>query len=230
MSFMRSEPRNSGKHMHPAPAILTLLRAAYEPCAGFAGTCRSAKWEPTRGHVPRGFCGAVGEPDEVRLVLVCAEPGDPHTTESHESDGSSAGRLSSVSRYAWECFAYGRDQFHRNVRGLLNLCWPKLTFEEQMRKTWITDSVLCSASKECGPVHHEMELECATRFLVPQLRQFPDAIVVALGRKAEGRLHRAGVTGFEYAYSVAPPGCNHRPARASWERVAAQVRARFGTE
>ncbi|RQX88313.1 hypothetical protein DF112_34565 [Burkholderia stagnalis] len=216
--------------MQPAPTILTLLRAAYGPCAGFTGACRTATWNPAKGHVPRGFCGSIGEPAEVRLVLVCAEPGDPHGSESHDSDGSPAGRLSSASSYAWECFANGEDQFHRNVRGLLNLCWPRLTFEDQMRKTWITDSVLCSASKECGPVPREMEQACAAQFLVPQLRQFPGALVVALGKKADRRLRRAGVTGFEYAYSVAPPGCNHRPARASWERIAALVRERCEKE
>lgn len=131
-----------------------------------------------------------------------------------------------MSSYAWGCFADGKDLFHRNIRTLLNLCWPQLTFEEQMRKTWITDSVLCSAPKECGPVHRDMEQACAFRFLVPQLRQFPSALVVALGRKADERLRRAGITGFEYAYSVAPPGCNHKPARTSWERVAALVRER----
>ncbi|ONU46915.1 hypothetical protein A8E62_33190 [Burkholderia cenocepacia] len=90
----------------------------------------------------------------------------------------------------------------------------------------MTDSVLCSAARECGPVPREMEKGCATRFLIPQLSQFPRATIVALGRKAEGRLSRAGVRNFESAYSVAPPGCNQAAARLSWERVAEVVRAR----
>lgn len=216
--------------MTPTPIVQALLRRAYDPCVGFAGACASARWNPSAGHVPRGFCGAVGDPEEVCLVLVCAEPGDPHVMESHIDDGTAAGRLSSASMYAWECFAHGKDQFHRNVRELLGLCWPKLTFGQQMRKTWITDSVLCSASKECGPVERRMERECATRYLVPQLREFRGAIVVALGRKAEKRLRRAGISDIEYAYSVAPPGCNHKPARASWERIASLVRDRFANE
>ncbi len=216
--------------MHPAPTVQALLRSAYEPCVGFADACRSAKWNPAEGHVPRGFCGAIGEPEEVRLVLVCAEPGDPHASESHVGDGSPAGRLSSVSSYTWACFAHGKDQFHRNIRELLNLCWPRLMFEQQMRKTWITDSVLCSASRECGPVGRRMEQECAKRYLAPQVRKFQGALVVALGRKADERLRRAGITGVEYAYSVAPPGCNLRPARDSWARIAGLVRDRFSDE
>ncbi|MCK4120408.1 hypothetical protein HFK91_24795 [Ralstonia pseudosolanacearum] len=92
----------------------------------------------------------------------------------------------------------------------------------------MTDSVLCSAQKECGPVQRAMEQECAARFLVPQLGVFPEAVVVALGRKAERRLRRAGVHGFEYAFSVAPPGCNQAAAKVSWERIGALVRSRFG--
>lgn len=213
--------------MQPAPPILSLLRPAYEPCPGFTSGCREAVWNPTTGHVPRGFCGATAGAEEVRLVPVCAEPGDPHISESHESDGSPDGHLASVNRYAWGCFATGKDLFHRNVRRLLDLCWPGSSFEDQMRKTWITDSVLCSAPKECGPVRHSMETECATRFLAPQLSQFPNAMVVALGRKAERRLRRAGIKGYEYAYSVAPPGCNHVPALPSWERIAGLMHERI---
>lgn len=197
--------RRYRKAMLPAPAVLSLLGSAYEPCAGFSNGCQFAVWNPAGGHVPRGFCGAIASEEVVRLVLVCAEPGDPHDSESHESDGSPAGYLASANSYAWECFATGKDLFHRNVRTLLDLCWPDSTFEDQMRKTWITDSVLCSAPKECGPVQRSMEQECATRFLVPQLGQFPEAVVIALGRKAERRLRRAGIKRFEYAYSVAPP-------------------------
>lgn len=215
--------------MQPEPTILSLLRPAYEPCRGFSDECRSAVWDPAGGHVPRGFCGGIAGTDDVRLVLVCAEPGDPHGSESHEGDGSPGGRLASVNRYAWGCFASGKDLFHRNVRTLLDLCWPGSTFEEQMRKTWITDSVLCSAPKECGPVQRGMEQECAKRFLLPQLSLFPAAVVVALGRKADRRLRRAGISEFEYAYSAAPPGCNHGQARASWERVGRLVHERFGT-
>lgn len=211
----------------PTSPVLSLLHRAYDPCPGFSGGCRRAVWDPSAGHVPRGFCGAIGGAAAVQLVLVCAEPGDPHHTESHAADGSAAGHLESVSQYAWGCFALGKNQFHRNIRTLLDLCWPEATFADQMNRTWITDSVLCSAQKECGPVPRSMERECAARYLVPQLTQFPNAIVVALGRKAERRMKSAGIRGFEYAYSVAPPGCNHSPARASWERIAALVRDRF---
>lgn len=164
------------------------------------------------------------------MVLVCAEPGDPHGAESHSGDGSPEGCFASVNAYAWNCFANGKDLFHRNVRELLNICWPGLSFDAQMRKTWITDSVLCSAKKEGGPVPSRIERECATRYLIPQLNQFTGAVVVALGRKAEARLTRAGFSGFETAFSVAPPGCNRAAARESWVRIGTLLRARLGNE
>lgn len=218
--------------MRPTSAIAEILSSAYAPCPALESACGSGsvRWDPAAGHVPRGFCGAVGNGDEVKLVLVCAEPGDPHATESHAGDGSPEGRFESVNRYAWGCFANGKDLFHRNMRELLNLCWPGLSFEAQMRRTWITDSVLCSANKEGGPVPRRVERECATRFLVPQLKQFSGAVVVALGQKAKGRLTRAGINRFETAFSIAPPGCNRAEARQSWLRIGRLIQARFGLE
>ncbi len=44
------------------------------------------------------------------------------------------------------------DQFHRNLTKLIDLCWPDMDFEEQMCKTWITDSCLCSSKKDGASV------------------------------------------------------------------------------
>jgi hypothetical protein len=109
------------------------------------------RWAPDEGHVPRGFCGAGGTLEEVRLVLVVAEPGDPHAGERHGANPAAEGRLDSAYAYAYECFKSGKDLFHRNVRLILNLCWPDIDFDEQMRRTWITESVLCSARTEGAP-------------------------------------------------------------------------------
>lgn len=64
----------------------------------------------------------------------------------------------------------------------------------------------------------------------PQSGVFRAQPIFALGKKAEGRLLRAGVRDFESAFSVAPPGCNQAAARLSWERVAEVVRARIEQE
>lgn len=74
-------------------SLVELLAPAYAPCAGFSDKCREMRWNPAEGHVPRGFVGAAGSPEEIELVLVCAEPGDPHQGETH-------GGLTSAYQYA----------------------------------------------------------------------------------------------------------------------------------
>jgi len=214
--------------MTPCQEVLQALQPAYAPCAAFAdGACAQLRWAPEEGHVPRGFCGAIASAEEVRLVLVCAEPGNPHFLEKHVGDGTPDGMLQSVSDYAWQCFEKGPDLFHRNIRRILDLCWPGVPFQDQMRWTWITDSVLCSAKVEGGRLPVKVEGECGRRYLVPQLKLFPSAVVAALGRKAEDRLKRAGITDFVAAGVAAPPACNMPEVAESWSRLAELVRQRF---
>lgn len=199
------------------PSLEKLLAPAYAPCSGFSGPCREMRWNPSKGHVPRGFLGAAGALTEIELVFVFAEPGDPHEGETHEG-------LTSAYRYATFAFDTGKDQFHRNVRTILDSCWPELTFVEQMKKVWMTESVLCSAMKECGSVSTATTGECGRRYLAKQLELLPQALVVALGSKAQKRLRSIDFTDFLPAFAVAPPGCNFSGAKKSWERIPAELR------
>jgi hypothetical protein len=195
-------------------AIRNVLNPAFEPCAGFAGACSSLKWKPEVGHCPRGFLGATGDLADVELVLVFAEPGDPHPSEKHD------GSIDSPLKYAEKCFTEGRDLFHRNVRYVLDLCFPGETIEKQLRKAWLTESVLCSAAKEGGHVPVAASRNCSARYLVPQLNLLPKAFVAAMGAKAQRRLVEAGATNFFAAAAVAPPGASRPEAKASWLALA----------
>ena len=195
------------------PEIARVLEPAYGPCPGFSGACQGTmRWSPDDGHVPRGFRGAAGTLKEVELVLVYAEPGNPLPGEKHTG-------LKSAYSYSTRTYASGATQFHVNVKTIINSCWPQLSFEEQMRKVWMTESVLCSAPVECGRVSSTVCRECGSRYLLKQLALFPSALVVALGSKARDRLRMIGVRDFLEVKSVAPPGCNHRGARESWSRI-----------
>lgn len=77
----------------------------------------------------------------------------------------------------------------------------------------ITESVLCSAKQEGGHVGASIARECVQRYLVPQLELFPNALVVALGTKAQYRLK--GIVDYFPAFAVAPPGCNKSKAKDS---------------
>ena len=143
---------------------------------------------------------------------VFAEPSDPHSNESHTG-------LSSAYEYSAFTFETGTDQFHRNVKSILNACWPQIPYGEQMRKIWMTESVLCSGLAEGGRVRRAASVECGMRYLLPQLLLLPHALVVALGRKAQDRLRAIGHMNFLSVAAVAPPGCNFAGARESWNRI-----------
>ena len=198
--------------------VAALLSPAYAPCTSFREACSTLRWSPDEGHVPRGFCGATGRIEEVELVLVYAEPGNPHDGEVHTG-------IESTVSYTYECFKSGTDLFHRNVRILLDMCFPGLSFDDQLRKAWLTESLLCSAPREGGAVSAAAWRACSRKYLMPQLKLFRRATVVALGNKAQKRLSSMRIK-FIPAASVAPPGCNFRSARQSWEDAAKIFRNR----
>jgi len=161
---------------------------------------------------------------DVELVMVCAEPGDPHAQESH-SGASPLEQLQSTYAYSYKCLRDGKDLFHRNIRRILDSCFPNQSFDQQLRRVWITDSVKCSASKEGGSVPVAVARECRDRFLLRELALFPNAVVAALGKKAAARL--VGVPCVVCVDAVAPPRGNTKAARGP--RIAEAVRARRAT-
>lgn len=210
--------------MEPHADLKAILLEAYAPCPAFAATCHRMRWNPAQGHVPRGFCGATGRLEDVELVLVCAEPGDPHSGESHSPSRSPLEQLRSACAYAYNCLKTGKDLFHRNVRLILDSSFPEMSFDNQLRRTWITESILCSAEKEAGSVPAAVGRECRRRYLERQLGLFPSALVVALGSKAADRLN--GWPGLLEVYAAAPPGCNKTEAKESWKKIGVELAKR----
>jgi hypothetical protein len=202
--------------MDPSP-LLDVMRPAYAPCENFRGVCSQMRWSPSEGHVPRGFCGALGTVAEVNLVLVTAEPGDPLPGEAHTS-------IESTVEYSLRGLREGVTPFHRNICLILNLCFPNQSLDEQLRRTWRTNSVLCSAKVECGPVPRVVESACMRRYLAPQLALLPHALVAALGGKAQKRLGREGIA----CFSALHPSSRKSNAEklASWRALAAELHRR----
>jgi hypothetical protein len=149
---MRRHPLNRSS-MTLSTALADILSPACDQCSEFAATCSAMCWEPKSGHVPRGFAGATGEPSEVELVLVVAEPGNPSDRETHTG-------LASAYDYANQAFEGGRHQFHRNILLILDMCWPEIPFDQKMRRVWITESVLCFASTEGGRISASVSRAC----------------------------------------------------------------------
>lgn len=187
----------------PPAELVNILLPAYGRCSGFGTTCTDMRWEPAKGHVPRGFRGAIGQAKEVGLVLVLAEPGDPYEPVR----GLRRDYLSKV-YVASNRDLHRTDRFGPNVRLIMHMAWPQSPLEEQLKRTWLTESVLCSAKVESGSVPFSVERECSTRYLMPQLGLFPNARIVALGSKARDRLARLGWR------VVAPREAKRQPPRA----------------
>ena len=206
----------------PAKKITDILLPAYHPCSGFEGACKGvATWHPHKGHVPRGFVGATSSLQEVEVVLLVAEPGDPYDPLPAE-----AGRLDLLNRSCLDTFEHlrdGKDLFHRNLRKVLSLIFPGLEFAGQLKKAWITETYLCSAPQETGPVRSQSERWCARQYLAKQVALFDGRPIIALGRKAQQRAKPYAPNLIE-AYAIAPPGCNRKAALPSWEAAATRAR------
>ena len=218
----------------PSQELFDVLEPAYAPCPGFSDKCRGvARWCPAAGHFPRGFIGAFGYLDEVQVVIVVAEPGDPFLSNRSGHDVSPRELMAQTCRATFENYDAGKNLFHRNVRFLLNRILGVMPLEKQLVRTWITESMLCSAPVETGIVPFKVTRECGERYLAKQLVLLNRCPIVALGGKAQQRVKylksvdpalSERVIG---AYAAAPPGCNHKPARPSWEDAARKVRDRL---
>jgi len=195
--------------------LAAVLGPAYR-CPAFDTSCTDRRWDPPEGHVPIGFAGALGSLSEVELVLVVAEPGDPHG-EPHTG-------LRSAYDHAMDCFRAGRDPFHQNVMRILELCWPGpgVSFDDRWRKTWLTESVLCAAEVQGGRAPSRVVQECGARYLRPQLSLLSQALVVALGAAARERLVSLGIVGF--AEADHPSTRRFPQSLESWKRIPQALR------
>jgi hypothetical protein len=204
----------------PCPELTRVLAKAYPTCPNLKGPCKQVTCVSDDGLVPRGYSGAFGTARNVRLVLVLAEPGTPQPgTQSQSVDGDPAKVVANIATGVRDAFETGATAFHRNVRSILDACWPNLQFAEQMKRTWITESVLCSAAKSCSGFSREVESACATMYLSPQLQALSGAFVVCLGGKAARRLRTAGLRYDVKAAAPGLPGGNTERSKKTWLRL-----------
>jgi len=244
----------------PCRELCGVLEKAYAP-KGNRCPC-GLLWDPKRGDIPRGFLGATGRVEDVRLVLVKAEPGPAGDYGEQESYGKKAKmepsdwiaeacsqsyyRLSKVAPF--NPATDKRPVHHACMRYILNVCWPDLTtLDQQLERTWITESVLCSPLPKDGKrdahadIDDDIARRCRENHLEEQLRQLRrPAIVAPLGGKARRRMEGLRVEGVTVIkgdiYAATPrsfvPNTRHgetneqRLAKvvASWKRIAAELR------
>ena len=155
-------------------------------------------------------------------MMVFAEPGHPHDGEGYDAHSGPESLLRSGMQYTYNCHQSGTDQFHKNVRSFISELFPSLTFDQQLRRVWLTEGRLCSIDNEIGSTTDQT---CASNYLVRQIGVLPKATVVAFGGKAQRYLKGIGIS-FIRAYALSPPGCNFAGARPSWRAAIEQIEAR----
>ena len=181
----------------PAPEIASILQRALAPCPHLAGVCAGhACWDPAHGYLPRGYLGATGRVHDVRLVLATAEPGEPGDGESYE--GTPAEMFEAAAARLRAALEFERSgaaaPFHRNLRKILDYCWPEDPFQSQLAKTWIVPAVLCSPLVPGKPIPRAMETTCDRAYFRRTIDLLGDVFIVALGAKAHARIERGGIT------------------------------------
>ena len=189
----RQVPKERPMRFTPAKRLTEILKPAYDPCCGFKDTCKgTATWAPDRGLVPRGFIGALGTIEEVEVVILTAQPGAPPHPEEPAlySQARKQDLLERTCQYTFECFRDERDPYHKRTRFLLDLIFdPIRSLENQLRRAWITQTYLCSApGGDSQNVRKIPAVECASRYLAPQLALFEDVPVIVLGGEAQKRV------------------------------------------
>lgn len=197
---------------------MRILERAYR-CHGFDGPCNALTWDPATGHAPRGFGGATGTPGDVQIVLVATQPPPPNPEDSLEIEATPFGMIETICHRTYLRLSERRDQYHSNLRFILDQFFPGHPFEEQMRRSWITQSVLCSVPGD-DDMPPAASRECRQNYLDRELELFANARVLALGIAAQKRLK--GYPGLIEAGDPAPPGCNQRGVRESWTTLGAR--------
>ncbi len=180
-------------------ALTDLLVLALMPCENFSSVCKNfCIWNPTVGHIPRGFIGATKQISDVKLILVTAEPGDPGDNEIYS--GTAENMLEEHIKFAHAAFNEGNLRrngraapYRINLQKILDLCWPNKTREEQLQLTWITNTVKCSAQVSGGQIPSEIEHTCIEKYLKQEISLLEKAFIVALGGKAALRMKRCGI-------------------------------------
>ena len=214
----------------PAIELQNILTPAYGPCPGFKGACQgTATWRPDVGHVPRGFLGASRSADQVELVLLLGEPGGANGSfRVHDQ------RINLLTQTVFDTYRHFSDRLaplHKHLRPWLDCVYPGDEFDEQLAKTWITETYLCSLPKADAKAPRPAEHECASRYLAKQLALFPGRPIVAFGKtKAAPRVRRlasaapALANQLIFAHALTPRPAQLKEAQRTWEAAATAAR------
>ncbi len=182
----------------PAAELAQILEPALAPCPHFAALRRACPLG-TRARLRAARLSAEPPtgPGAVRLVLATAESTEPDEDDAYSGTPGEMLEAAAVTRSATfaQPVAGHRERpapFHRNLRRILDFCWPGDALEAQLAKTWIAPAVLCSAPSFGMPIPRAMETACIHEYFRREIEALGDVFIIALGAKAHARLERGG--------------------------------------
>ena len=214
--------------MYPNDELSEVLAPAYGPCRHMfthGGGCLESQWNPAAGHVPRGVLGATGELDEVELVMVLAEPGDPKRTENYVGSLAPADLLRRVVDFVHGTYVSRDKTVHGTVqcvvRWFLDRWFCGMNLEQQLRRVWITQARLCSRGE--GSYSIPFYRPCGDAYLAAQLRLLPTVPIIAFGDKADEALRRLSFRATKVPHPSAR--ASNESKRVQWERAIEELRS-----
>ena len=153
--------------------------------------------------MPSGFLGAVGQPGEVKLWIILYEPSGPEKDQKGRvrPEMSREEMFEHVGAVSFNHYKHRKHRFkshHENVRRLLNRCFRGRyeRFEDQLRLTWLCNSVLCCLPRGEKTFPDDVERACVSLYLKEMAKLIPNAYVLPLGtnKKLARRLRLAEIT------------------------------------
>lgn len=212
-------------------ALFEILKPLYSPCVHFKNACAGhCQWSLDIGMVPSGFGGATGELSEVKLIVITAEPGAPIV--NHGYSGTPQEMVENSMKIFERSLRVGgvdrasgfNGRFHRNFRRILEYCWPEEGIDAILRKTWVTNTVLCPLPPFANSHPKQVKTTCGNSYLKQQIELFPSAFILVLGRETKARME---MNGFEYNANGLHPSywANPKASIDSWKLAAAELHA-----
>ena len=138
-----TEIRQALSRLHPCPHLQQCEQDwRAQARQKFPGKEVDSLWQKARGLVPRGFLGASDGPRHVEAVFVIAEPSEVRVQPLY---GPVEALLEEVYEISTNNLRVGQEDYHRKLKeGVLGRFFPNASFDEPMRRCFITCSVYCS--------------------------------------------------------------------------------------
>lgn len=180
-------------------------------------------WNFTSGYAPRTFTGNWRTPEEVRMVLIMAEPSTPYSGESYSEDPETWFQQAVLDQPTISVINSTKPHSSRSGWFLHQCGFDPANAQETWQKVVQFNSLWLTIDTPLGKAPEAVTDYFGRVYLSPILRFFPNATIVAAGGKAISRVHSTKIEFVEMG-ALSPPGCFHTKVISRQMAVAQQVK------